>query len=193
MYEFIKGKVTELSPAFVVIECGGIGYFLHISLTTYSKLAIDKEFVIFTHHVVREDVEALYGFSEKEERELFRHLISVSGIGPNTARMMLSSQSPNKLREAIVTSNLNILKAIKGIGVKTAQRLIIELKDKLSHEKNTGALPFIEDNAVREESVTALVMLGFTKKAVDQVVDKIISEEKDINVEALVKKALKNL
>ena len=131
MYEFIRGIITERNPAHIVIEAGGVGYFINISLNTYSKFNEQKEGLLFLHQVVRDDAHVLYGFSDKSERELFRNLISVNGVGSNTAIMMLSSLSPDEIAAAVTTENVAVLKAVKGIGIKTAQRIIIDLKDKL--------------------------------------------------------------
>jgi len=192
MFEYIKGSVTSLTPAGVVVEAGDIGYFVHISLTTYTQLHGSENAKLFLHQTIREDAHILYGFAEKDEREIFRLLISVNGIGANTAIMMLSSHKPDELRHAILNENVGLLKNIKGIGIKTAQRVIIDLKDKVG-KVTAGDLLFRSDeNMVRTEAVSALEMLGFNKKAVEKLVDQILKEQPAIPVENLIKLALKS-
>jgi len=193
MINHIKGTITELNPTSVTIETGGIGYFINISVNTFSRLNGGKETSILIHEVIREDAHQLFGFADKEERDVFRLLISVSGIGANTARMMLSSLVPSEVEKAILESNVNLLKSVKGIGLKTAQRVIVDLKDKVGKQSGTGEIFTFEDNTRREEALSALVMLGFARSAVSKVLDKIIREEKNLTVEDLIKKALKNL
>jgi Holliday junction DNA helicase RuvA len=193
MIDYIKGKIAELNPAFTVIENQGIGYFLSISLTTFTKLEGKAEAKILVHEVIREDAHLLFGFAEKEEREIFRLLISVSGVGASTARMMLSSLNPGEIEKAIVSSEVNTLKGVKGIGLKTAQRIILDLKDKLGKQPGTGEIFSFTDNTKREEALSALVMLGFGKSAVIKVLDRILRDEKGLSVEDLIKRALKNL
>jgi Holliday junction DNA helicase RuvA len=193
MIDYIKGKIAELNPAFTIIENQGIGYFLSISLTTFSKLEGKAEIKILVHEVIREDAHLLFGFADKEEREIFRLLISVSGVGASTARMMLSSLNPGEIEKAIVSADVNILKGVKGIGLKTAQRIILDLKDKLGKQPGTGEIFSFTDNTKREEALSALVMLGFGKSAVIKVLDRIIRDEKGLSVEDLIKRALKNL
>jgi Holliday junction DNA helicase RuvA len=193
MINYIKGTIVEINPASVTIETGGIGYFISISLNTFSKLDGKTEFKILVHEVIREDSHQLFGFADKEERDIFRHLISVSGIGANTARMMLSSLSPTEIEKAIIESNVNILKSVKGIGLKTAQRVIVDLKDKVGRQAASGEIFTFEDNTRKEEALSALVMLGFAKSAVTKVLDNIIRKEKNLTVEDLIKRALKNL
>ncbi len=192
MFEYIKGTVTNLSPAGIVIEAGEIGYFVHISLTTYSQLHGNDKAKLFLHQVVREDAHILYGFFEYAERELFRMLISVNGIGANTAIMMLSSHKPEELQHAILNENVSLLKNIKGIGIKTAQRVIIDLKDKIG-KTSVGDLIFKSgESPVRSEAISALEMLGFNKKAVEKLVDQVLTEQPSIAVENLIKLALKS-
>lgn len=193
MIDYIKGKITELTPAYLIVENGGIGYFASISLSTYSKLEGKEESRIFVHEVIREDSHQLFGFAEKEEREIFRLLISVTGVGAATARMMLSSLSPAEIEKAILGSDINTLKGVKGIGLKTAQRIVVDLKDKLGKQSGTGEIFAFTDNTKREEALSALVMLGFGKSAVLKVLDRIIRDEKDLTVEELIKRALKSL
>jgi Holliday junction DNA helicase RuvA len=193
MIDYIKGAITKVTPACVVIETAGIGYFINISLTTFSELEKKTEAKILVHEVIREDAHQLFGFATDKEREIFRFLISVTGVGANTARMMLSSLSPDELEIAIIGSNVNVLKGIKGIGLKTAQRIIVDLKEKLGKSAETAEIFLSSDNTNREEALSALVMLGFAKSAVSKILDKIVREEKNLTVEAMIKKALKNL
>lgn len=193
MYEYIEGKIAEINPAYVIIDCGGIGYFINISLTTFSQIQSKKEIKLFTHFVVREDAQLLFGFQNKHEREIFRYLISVSGVGANTARMMLSSLTPNEIQKAIISDNVGLLKSIKGIGIKTAQRLIVELKDKLAKESLKEEIIFTKDNTIKDEALSALVMLGFNKIAVEKIINIIFTENPNITVEDLIKLALKRL
>lgn len=192
MFEYIKGTVTRLTPAGIVVEAGEIGYFVHISLTTYSQLHGSDKVKLFLHQVIREDAHILYGFSGESERELFRLLISVNGIGANTAIMMLSSHKPEELQHAILNENVGLLKNIKGIGIKTAQRVIIDLKDKIG-KTTAGDLLFRSgENPVRSEAITALEMLGFNKKAIEKLVDQVLTAQPAITVETLIKLALKS-
>ncbi len=193
MINYIKGTVTELNPASVTIETGGIGYFINISVNTFSKLDGKTDCTILIHEVIREDAHQLFGFADKEERDIFRMLISVSGIGANTARMMLSSLHPAEVEKAIIESNVNLLKSVKGIGLKTAQRIIVDLKDKVGKLSQAGEIFTFEDNTKREEALSALVMLGFARSAVSKVLEKIIRDEKNLTVEDLIKRALKSL
>jgi Holliday junction DNA helicase RuvA len=193
MIDYIKGTLVQVTPAFVTIETQGIGYFVNISLTTFSRLENQKEFKILIHEVIREDAHQLFGFADHEEREIFRLLISVSGVGASTARMMLSSLSPVEIERAIVGSDVNLLKSVKGIGLKSAQRIIVDLKDKMGRQAGTGEIFGSADNTKRDEALSALVMLGFAKSAVAKVLDTIVREEKNLTVEELIKKALKNL
>ena len=184
--------MISLTPAGIVIEAGDIGYLVHISLTTYSQLHGSEKAKLFLHQVVREDAHILYGFFEQSERELFRMLISVNGIGANTAIMMLSSHKPDELQHAILTENVGLLKNIKGIGIKTAQRVIIDLKDKIGKIPAGDSLFRSGENPVRSEAVAALEMLGFNKKAVEKLVDQVLTEQPSIAVENLIKLALKS-
>jgi Holliday junction DNA helicase RuvA len=193
MIDYIKGNVTQITPTFLTIETGGIGYSVNISLTTFAKLEGKNNYKILIHEVIREDSHQLFGFADKEERDIFRSLISVTGIGAATARMMLSSLNPVEIEKAIIGSDVNLLKSVKGIGLKSAQRIIVDLKDKLGKQTGTGEIFAFADNTKREEALSALVMLGFAKSAVLKVLDKIIREEKNLTVEDLIKRALKNL
>ncbi len=193
MFEFIVGNIVEANPAYAVVENNGIGYFVNISLNTFSRLNGEGVQKLFIHQIIREDTNALYGFADKKERNIFRFLISVSGVGANTGRMMLSSLSAEELENAILTDNVVVLKKIKGIGAKTAQRIIIELKDKLGKTGNATELPLLQTDTTKEESLSALTMLGFTKKAVEKTVDKILASDPKLSVEEVVKLSLKNL
>ncbi len=193
MIDYIKGEIIQITPTYVTIETGGIGYSVNISLTTYSGLENKKEFKILIHEVIREDSHQLFGFAGNDERDIFRLLISVSGVGANTARMMLSSLSPVEVEKAILCSDSNLLKSVKGIGLKTAQRIIIDLKDKLGKQAGSGEIFAFADNTRREEALSALVMLGFAKSTVSKILDKIVREEKNLTVEDIIKRALKNM
>lgn len=193
MYEFIRGAIAEINPASIIIETSGIGYFVNISLNTYSKLNGKKEARLLLHQVVRDDAHILYGFSDKSERDLFRNLISVNGVGTSTAIMMLSSLNPDELVAAVTTENVIVLKAVKGIGVKTAQRIIIDLKDKLGKLQESGQISLSADNTIRNEALSALVMLGFVKKDTEKIVTKILQEQPESKVESVIKQALKRL
>lgn len=193
MYEFIEGKFELKNPSFVVVNANGIGYHIEISLTTYSEIKNLDSGKILTYHVVREDAHQLFGFSTVKERQLFRHLISVNGIGVNTARMMLSSMNTDELLVAIVKENVNAIKQVKGIGQKTAQRVILELKDPLSKLD----IEFINTNTIsnkkHEEALLALQTLGFNKIIAEKAIEKIIENNPDASVELLIKQALKVL
>ena len=195
MIDYIKGQITELSPTEVIIETYGIGYRILISLQTYEVLNGKKDVIVYIHHYLREDEELYYGFATKDERELFRLLIGVSGIGASTARMMLSSLTADEIRNAIITEDINKIKSIKGIGLKSAQRLILELKDKVV--KGAGAdnnvLFSSTANAATEEAVTALVMLGFTKANVTKAVTAVLKENPGASLEEIIKQSLKRL
>ena len=193
MIDYIKGTITQVSPTYITLETGGIGYFINISLTTFSKLENKSEANILIHEVIREDSHQLYGFADAPERDIFRLLISVTGVGANTARMMLSSLSHEEIEKAILGSDVNLLKSVKGIGLKTAQRIIVDLKDKVGKHAGSGEIFAFSDNTNREEALSALVMLGFAKNAVSKVLDKIVREEKSLTVEDMIKRALKNL
>lgn len=198
MIDYIKGPIVELTPTNTVIESNGIGYFINIALTTYTELKNQNETKLFIYEVIREDVYNLFGFLSKDERELFLLLISVSGIGANTARVIMSSYSTQELQQLIATGNATALNAIKGIGPKTAQRIIIDLKDKIlkiavSDKKEIDVTSILEINSVREETLSALTMLGFSPLASQKVVDKILKENSDVKVEQALKLALKML
>ena len=192
MIEYIKGKVAELSPAYAVIETGGVGYMLNISLNAYTRVQKATEDVkLYVYEAIREDAHVLFGFTDKHEREMFLLLISVSGVGPNTARMILSSLTPSELEQTIATGNVGTLKSVKGIGAKTAQRIIVDLKDKINVAGDTLINKTDASGAVYDEALAALVMLGFTQQMSNKALKKLFSQEPNVNVEDAIKKALK--
>jgi Holliday junction DNA helicase RuvA len=193
MIDYITGTVTGLNPAFVVVECSGIGYNINISLNTYAALDKAVTCKILIHESIREDAHLLFGFATEEERELFRQLITVSGVGAGTARMMLSSVRPGDLREAITGGDVSTLKAVKGIGLKTAQRIIVDLKDKIGKHVGSGEIIAFSDNTAREEALSALVMLGFARISAMKVIDNLLKETRTLPVEEIVRRALKLL
>ncbi|WP_299249687.1 Holliday junction branch migration protein RuvA [uncultured Lacinutrix sp.] len=193
MITHIKGKLVEKNPTDVVIDCNGVGYLLNISLNTFSQIPEGESIQLYTHLQVKEDSHSLYGFVTKGEREVFRLLISVSGIGTNTARTMLSSLTPKQIREGIATEDVALIQSIKGIGVKTAQRVIIDLKDKIIKIYDIDEVSVNRSNTNKDEALSALEVLGFTKKQAERVVDKIVVSEPEASVEAIIKQALKKL
>ncbi len=193
MIEYLKGQIVELDPAHVIVDIGGLGYYLHISLSTYTAISGKDQYKFFIHEVIREDAHSLYAFHNKEERELFRLLVSVSGVGANTGILILSSLSVNELRNAIITDDVNRIKGVKGIGLKTAQRLIVELKDKLIKEPVSSDIFISINNTTREEALSALVTLGFVKKNAEKAIDQILREHPDKKVEQVIKDALKQM
>jgi len=193
MYEYIKGDLNNLTPTSVIVDNNGVGYFLNISLNTYSQLSGHSSAQLYIHQVIRDDSHLLFGFNENNEREVFRLLISVSGVGANTARMMLSSLTSDEVKTAIFSNNSKTFQDVKGIGAKTAQRIIIELKDKIGKEEDLGEIMFPQSNTIREEALSALVMLGFTKNSITTVLDKIMKSNSVGSVEELIKLALKQL
>lgn len=194
MYDYINGKLVFKCPAYVVIDAGGVGYHINISLNTYSTLSANENCKLFTWLYVKEDAHMLYGFTDEGERKLFLHLISVSGIGPNTGRMMLSSITPTEIQTAIIKGDVPLIQRIKGIGPKSAQRIILELQDKLKKEGPDSLISVPINHTVKEEALSALVMLGFAKIAAEKVIDQIMKkDDEDLTVEKLIKIALKNL
>jgi Holliday junction DNA helicase RuvA len=199
MIEYIKGELTELTPALATLEAAGVGYGLNISLNTYTAIQGKKEAKLYVYESIREDAYVLYGFVNKKEREMFELLISVSGVGPNTARMMLSSMSVSELCNAISTGNERVVKGIKGIGKMTAQRIIVDLRDKIvalgiaDEIPAGGTMATPVNNAVRDEAVAALTMLGFSPAPTQKVVVAILQEQPDAPVEQVVKLALKQI
>jgi holliday junction DNA helicase RuvA len=191
MYEFIEGEFVEKSPAHLIVQAGHLAYHINISVFTYSQVSQLSAGRIYLHFVVREDAQIFFGFASREEREIFRMLLSVSGVGANTARLILSSLSPDEITQAILAGNVSLLQGIKGIGAKSAQRIIIDLKDKVGKGAGIDELFFSQDNTSREEALSALVALGFPKKTVEKLMTRILSEQPDLSVEEIVKAALK--
>lgn len=194
MYEYLDGQLVLKSPTHVIIDVGGVGYHVHISLTTFSQIKEVERCKLFISFQVREDAQTMYGFATESERHLFNHLISVSGIGPNTGRMMLSSITPEEIQQAIVQGQVAVIQRIKGIGPKTAQRVILELQDKLKKEgPNALLLEHTPSQSAHEEATSALIMLGFPKQQVEKVMQQIVLASEDHSVETLIKAALKKL
>ena len=195
MLDYIKGEIIELTPTSVVVEAGNLGYFIHISLNTYTSLTNSKSCKLYVYEAIREDAHLLFGFLEKRERELFLHLLSVSGVGANTARMVLSSIPPAELENIIATGNATALKSVKGIGSKTAERIIIDLKDKIKITETLTSSQLIDpaSEETAKEAISALVMLGFNQAASTKVVSKIWKEHPGFQVEQIIKNALKML
>ncbi|WP_149276732.1 Holliday junction branch migration protein RuvA [Pareuzebyella sediminis] len=193
MIHHLKGKLVEKNPTDVVIECCGVGYFVNISLHTFSRIGDAEQIQLFTHLQVKEDSHTLFGFSEKSEREIFRLLLSVSGIGSSTARTMLSSLSPAQIRDAIANGNVPTIQSIKGIGAKTAQRVILDLRDKILKVYDIDELSSPANNTNKDEALSALEVLGFARRPAEKVVDKVLSQDPSQSVENIIKLALKNL
>ena len=189
----IKGKLIEKNPTQVVVDCNGIGYEINISLYTFSSLSSNENIKLFTHLQVREDAHILYGFFTVLERAIFRLLISVSGIGSSTARTMLSSLTPTEIQQAVIAEDVATIQGVKGIGLKTAQRVIIELKDKIKSLQGTNEIPVFKSNTIKEETLSALEVLGYSRKTSEKIVDKLIQGEPDSSVEVLIKSALNKL
>ena len=198
MYEYITGAVAEATPTYAVIEAGGVGYFINISLKTFTDIEHSEQARLFTHFIVREDVQSLFGFSSKIERELFRQLISVSGVGGNTARMILSTYTPQELQNIIATENAKLLKNVKGLGLKTAQKIIVELSGKVlelaGSDFSTYSVPSKEVvSDIYDEALAALSMLGFQKSASEKMLRSILKESPTMAVEDVIRHALKQL
>ncbi len=189
----IKGRLVEKNPTYVVVDCNGLGYLLNISLNTYGSLPTDENVKLYTHLSIREDAHTLYGFIDKVEREVFKLLISVSGVGPSIARTMLSSMTAEDVQQAIASENVKLIQSVKGIGAKTAQRVIIDLKEKILKTFDIDEVSVTESNTNKEEALSALEVLGFTRKQSDKVITNILKESPSASVEELIKKALKNL
>ena len=193
MITHLSGKLVEKNPTYVIVECNGVGYFLHISLHTFSLLPSDENITIYTHLQVKEDSHTLFGFMEKAEREIFLLLISISGIGPSIARTMLSSLNPTQVRNAIANGEVTTIQAVKGIGAKTAQRVIVELKDKVLKVQDMDEVSLSSNNTTKEEALSALEVLGFNRRQSEKVVDRVLSQGTSLSVEDIIKQALKNL
>lgn len=193
MITHLRGKLVEKNPTFLVIECNGVGYFVNISLHTLSKVSDAENIQLYTHLQVKEDSHTLFGFAEKSEREIFRLLISVSGIGSSIARTMLSSLSPAQVRDAIAGGDVATIQSVKGIGAKTAQRVILDLKDKVLKIYDIDEVSTSSNNTNKEEALSALEVLGFVRKQAEKTVDKVVSQDPALSVENIIKLALKNL
>ena len=189
----IRGRLVEKNPTYVVVDCSGVGYLLHISLQTFSSLSDEEAIHLYTHLSIREDAHTLYGFHTKTEREVFRLLISVSGVGPSIARTMLSSMSSEEIQNAIASENVALIQSVKGIGAKTAQRVIVDLRDKILKTFDIDEVSVQSNNTNKEEALSALEVLGFNRKQSEKVVSSILKDSPDETVELLIKKALKNL
>jgi len=193
MITHLRGRIVEKTPTHVVVECNGVGYMVLISLNTFGKLPADEAAFLYTHHQVREDAQTLYGFVDEMERMLFRMLISVSGVGASTAQVVLSSMNPAELKNALVTENVAAMQSIKGIGAKTAQRIIIDLKGKAATLDVGEEFSGFISNTVRDEALTALDVLGFPKQKSEKVVDALLSKDSGLTLESLIKQALNNI
>jgi len=193
MITHLKGKLVEKNPTYVVIECAGVGYFVNISLNTFSNIKDVENISLYTHLQIKEDSHTLFGFAEKSEREIFRLLLSVSGIGASTARTMLSSLSPVEIRDAIANGDAATIQGIKGIGAKTAQRVILDLRDKILKVYDIDEVSVNSNNTNKEEALSALEVLGFVRRQAEKVVDKVLSQDATLSVENIIKHALKNL
>jgi len=193
MIHHLKGKLVEKNPTYVVIECAGVGYFVNISLHTFSRINDSENIVLFTHLQIKEDSHTLFGFAERSEREIFRLLLSVSGIGSSTARTMLSSLEPAQIRDAIANGNVPTIQSIKGIGAKTAQRVILDLRDKILKVYDIGEVSVPANNTNKEEALSALEVLGFARRPTEKIVDKVLAQDPSLSVENIIKLALKNL
>ena len=193
MIAHLQGKLVEKSPTHIIIDCGGVGYHVNISLHTYSLLPLTDFIKLFTHLQIKEDSHTIFGFVEKSEREIFKLLLSVSGIGASIARTMLSSLDPKQITNAIASGDVNTIQSIKGIGSKTAQRVILDLKEKVLKLYDLDEVSMSQNNTNRDEALSALEVLGFVRKASERVVEKIVKENPDSSVESIIKLALKNL
>ena len=189
----LHGRLIEKNPTYVVIDCHGVGYEVNISLNTYGQIGSDENIRLHTHLQIREDAHTLYGFYQPMERSIFRLLISISGIGANIARTMLSSMTPVEIQQAIVHEDLAAIKAVKGIGLKTAQRVLIELKDKIQNVAGMDEIPALKSNTIKEETLSALEVLGYPRRQAEKVIDNIIQSAPESSVEELIKQALNKL
>ncbi len=191
MIEYLKGSLVEISPTYAIVDVAGVGYYMNISLFTFEQVKDKKDVKLFVHQVIREDSFTLYGFATKDERDIFRQLISVSGIGAATARLMLSSLSPDEVRTAIVTGDVQLIKSVKGIGLKTAQRIIVDLKDKIDSRSQEAVV--VGSGSNRNEAIEALVVLGFSRKAVEKAVAKVLKTNPQASIEYIIKESFKYL
>lgn len=189
----VRGRLVEKSPTEVVVDCNGVGYLLHISLNTFSGLPADENVVLYTHLSIREDAHTLFGFINKTEREVFKLLISVSGVGPSIARTMCSSMTSEEIQNAIASENVAVIQSVKGIGAKTAQRVIVDLKDKILKTFDINEVSFAKSNTNKDEALSALDVLGFNRKQSEKTVNAVLKENPDATVEKIIKLALKNL
>lgn len=193
MITHIRGKLVEKNPTYAIIECNGVGYYLNISLHTYSNIPDSEAVKLYTYLNIREDAHTLFGFFEKVEREIFKLLISVSGVGPSIGRSMLSSMTPEQIQHAIASEDVATIQHVKGIGAKTAQRVIIDLRDKIVKTYDISEDSLQSNNTIKEEALSALEVLGFSRKQVEKLVQKIIQETPNTSLENIIKQALKNL
>lgn len=193
MYEYLIGALAEATPAYAVVDCNGVGYMVEISVNTYTQIKDLTEVKLLTHYIVREDAHLLFGFATADEREMFRQLIKISGVGVATARVMLSTLTVNELKEAVISNNVRAIQSVKGIGAKSAQKIILELQDKIGKVSDNALRALFESNKNVEEALTALVMLGFAKPAADKVLQQVNKQTPGLSVEELIKQALKSL
>lgn len=193
MITHIEGKLVEKNPTDIVIDCNGVGYFINVSLYTFSQLPNSENIKVYTHLQVREDAHTLFGFYEKAEREIFRLLVSVSGVGASTARTMLSSLTPDQVKDAIATEDAVVIQSVKGIGTKTAQRVILDLKDKVLKVEGLSGISSSSSNTNKNEALSALETLGFARKQSEKICEKIIKQNPQATAEEIIKQALKNL
>lgn len=193
MITHIKGRLVEKNPSYVVIDCNGVGYYIHITVNTYEKIPNEENLKLHTHLLVREDAHILYGFADALEREMFRMLLNVNGVGASTARMVLSTLTPQEFQEAVVTDNVATIKSVKGVGPKSAQKIIIELKDKLSKGIDINNLTIPGSNKIKDEALNALEVLGFSSKQIEPILERFLKEDSSITVEELIKRTLKSM
>lgn len=193
MITHIKGRLVEKNPSYVVIDCNGVGYYIHITVNTYEKIPNEENLKLHTHLLVREDAHILYGFADALEREMFRMLLNVNGVGASTARMVLSTLTPQEFQEAVVTDNVATIKSVKGVGPKSAQKIIIELKDKLSKGIDINNLTIPGSNKIKDEALNALEVLGFSSKQIEPILERFLKEDSGITVEELIKRTLKSM
>lgn len=189
----LRGKLIEIHPSHAIVDCGGVGYHVNISLTTYAKIQKEENVLFYTHHLVREDAQILYGFADKEERFVFEQLISVNGVGPASGMMMISTLNPSEIYHAIGNEDAKTLQSVKGIGIKTAQRIIIDLKDKLAKLSDSEFISSSSENKIKFEALSALEVLGISKKQSEKIVQKLITDTPQITLEAVIKETLKKL